>query len=49
MEHNGGTVIDYCQGNPKIKKIPDKAVDALNTWLDMVNKKMEDNYVDCKR
>lgn len=32
-----GNVIDYCQDNPKVKELPDKAVEALNTWLDMVN------------
>lgn len=34
-----GNVIDYCQDNPKVKELPDKAVEALNTWLDMVNEK----------
>ena len=47
--YGAGTIIDYCQDNPKVKEIPDKAIDALNTWLDMVNKKREDNYVDCER
>lgn len=47
--YGAGTIVDYCQDNPKVKEIPDKAIDALNTWLDMVNKKKEDNYVDCKR
>lgn len=36
-----GNVIDYCQDNPKVKELPDKAVEALNTWLDMVNEKEE--------
>lgn len=37
--YGAGNVIDYCQDNPKVKELPDKAVKALNTWLDMVNKK----------
>ena len=36
-----GNVIDYCQDNPKVKELPDKAVEALNTWLYMVNEKKE--------
>ena len=36
-----GNVIDYCQDNPKVKELPDKAVEALNIWLDMVNEKEE--------
>ena len=36
-----GNVIDYCQDNPKVKELPDKAVEALNTWLDMVNETEE--------
>lgn len=37
--YGAGNVIDYCQDNPKVKELPDKAVEALNTWLNMVNKK----------
>ena len=36
-----GNVIDYCQDNPKVKELPDKAVEALDIWLDMVNEKKE--------
>lgn len=36
-----GNVIDYCQDNSKVKELPDKAIEALNTWLDMVNEKEE--------
>ena len=36
-----GNVIDYCQDNQKVKELPDNAVEALNTWLDMVNEKKE--------
>ena len=39
--YGAGNVIDYCQDNPKIKELPDNAVEALNTWLDMVNEKKE--------
>lgn len=39
--YGAGNVIDYCQDNPKVKELPDKAVEALNTWLDMVNEKKE--------
>ena len=39
--YGAGNVIDYCQDNPKVKELPDKAVEALNIWLDMVNKKEE--------
>lgn len=39
--YGAGNVIDYCQGNPKVKELPDKAVEALNTWLDMVSEKEE--------
>lgn len=35
--YGAGNVIDYCQDNPKVKELPDKAVEALNTWFDMVN------------
>ena len=34
----GGT-IDYIKSNPSAQKIPDKCVDALDKWLDSVNKK----------
>ena len=36
-----GNVIDYCQDNPKVKELPDKAIEALDIWLDMVNEKKE--------
>ena len=39
--YGAGNVIDYCQDNPKVKELPDKAVEALNTWLDMVNEREE--------
>lgn len=39
--YGAGNIIDYCQDNPKVKELPDKAIEALNTWLDMVNEKEE--------
>jgi hypothetical protein len=39
--YGAGNVIDCCQDNPKVKELPDKAVEALNTWLDMVTEKEE--------
>ena len=39
--YGAGNVIDYCQDNPKVKELPDKAVEALDIWLDMVNEKKE--------
>lgn len=41
--YGAGTVMDYCQNNPKVKELPDKVVIALNTWLDIVNKENEKN------
>ena len=39
--YGAGNVIDCCQDNPKVKELPDKAVEALDIWLDMVNEKKE--------
>ena len=36
-----GSTIDYLQSNPKAKQIPDKCIDALNQWVDNLNKKEE--------
>lgn len=36
-----GSTIDYIQSNPKAKQIPDKCIDALNRWVDNLNKKEE--------
>ena len=30
-----GSVIDYVEGNDKVKDIPDKAVDAIIEWMDL--------------
>ena len=31
-----GGIIDYIQSNDKAKQIPDKCIEALNTWLDKI-------------
>ncbi len=31
--YGAGTIVDYCKDNPKVKEIPDKAIDALNRYL----------------
>ena len=36
-----GSTIDYIQSNPKAKQIPDKCIDALNQWVDNLNKEEE--------
>lgn len=33
-----GSTIDYIQDNPKAKQLPDKCIDALNRWVDSLNK-----------
>lgn len=35
--YGAGTIVDYCKDNPKVKEIPDKAVDALNRYLDSIS------------
>lgn len=40
--YGAGNVIDCCQNNPKVKELPDKAVEALKTWLDMVKNKKDE-------
>lgn len=32
--YGAGTIVDYCKDNQKVKEIPDKAIDALNRYLD---------------
>ena len=34
--YGAGTIVDYCQENSKVKEIPDKAIDALNRYLDSI-------------
>lgn len=37
-----GTIIDYCKGSPKVKEVPDKAIDALNRYLDSIAEDKKD-------
>ena len=34
--YGAGTIVDYCKENSKVKEIPDKAIDALNRYLDSI-------------
>lgn len=34
-----GSVIDYVQDSEKVKELPDKVVDALDIWVNSLNKK----------
>ena len=36
--YGAGTIVDYCKENSKVKEIPDKAIDALNRYLDSIAK-----------
>ena len=36
-----GTAIDYVQESESVKQLPDKCVDALNRWVDSLNKEEE--------
>ena len=29
-----GTIVDYAQKNEELKQLPDKAIHAINLWLD---------------
>lgn len=40
--YGAGTIVDYCQDNSKVKELPNKAVDAINIWLDMINEEKEE-------
>ena len=33
-----GSTIDYLKGNNTVQQLPDKCVDALNRWVDSLNK-----------
>ena len=35
--YGAGTIVDYCKDSPKVKEIPDKAIDALNRYLDSID------------
>lgn len=32
--YGAGTIMDYCKNTSKVKEVPDKAIDALNRYLD---------------
>lgn len=34
--YGAGTIVDYCKDNQKVKEIPDKAIEALNRYLDSI-------------
>lgn len=34
--YGAGTIVDYCKDNSNVKEIPDKAIDALNRYLDSI-------------
>ena len=36
--YGAGTIVDYCKDNSNVKEIPDKAIEALNRYLDSVPK-----------
>jgi len=38
-----GGIVDYAKGNEKVKQLPDKAVDALERYLDSIEADNEDN------
>ena len=37
-----GTAIDYIQKNEDVKKLPDKCVNAIEMWVDSINKETEE-------
>ena len=37
-----GGVIDYVQSNETAKQLPDKAIEALDKWIDETNKENND-------
>lgn len=40
--YGAGTIMDYCRSDSKVKEIPDKAVDALNRYLDSISENKKD-------
>ena len=34
--YGAGTIVDYCKDSPKVKEVPDKAIDALNRYIDSI-------------
>lgn len=41
--YGAGTIVDYCKDNPNVKEIPDKAIDALNRYIDSISKNENTN------
>ena len=41
--YGAGTIVDYCKGDSKVKEIPDKAIDALNRYLDSIKEHEKEN------
>lgn len=40
--YGAGTIVDYCKGDSKAKEIPDKAIEALDRYLDSVSENKKD-------
>ena len=40
--YGAGTIVDYCKDDQKVKEIPDKAIDALNRYLDNIKENEKD-------
>lgn len=40
--YGAGTIVDYCKADSKVKEIPDKAVEALNRYLDSISENKKD-------
>ena len=40
--YGAGTIVDYCKDSPNVKEIPDKAIDALNRYLDSIAEDKKD-------
>lgn len=34
-----GSTIDYIKSNGKVQQLPDKCIDALDSWVESLNKK----------
>lgn len=41
--YGAGTIVDYCKGDSKVKEIPDKAIDALNRYLNSIKEHEKEN------
>lgn len=40
--YGAGSIVDYCKGDPKVKEVPDKAIEALNRYLDSISENKKD-------